>query len=386
MRWLGQAVRILVVSYIVADAATVSKRPHIVIVLGDDIGWNDFGFHGSNQIPTPNIDALGYNGIILDKFYTQQTCSPSRAALLTGNYPIRSGTIGEGSMQGTPITAGENRYLPLDMHLLPERLKELGYRTHLVGKWHLGSALKRYTPSRRGFDSHFGYWHGWVGYFDYMIQQTLEDNVTTYNGLDLHHNFEPQWQYQGQYATDLFTRKSLDVIDSHPLQEPLFLLVTHLAAHTGREGVELGVPNITRTDETYSYIDTPERRRYADIVNNMDKSVGQIVNKLSQRDMLRNSIIIVFSDNGAQTVGTYQNFGSSWPLEGPWKGPKEPPFDVEAILNSPVNKAIEKLPDHSPLSRTDILSSRQRLDISWCRDQNFAPNFVPRTVPVRHLP
>ncbi|XP_023312068.1 arylsulfatase B-like [Anoplophora glabripennis] len=275
----------------------------------DKTGWNDFGFHGSNQIPTPNIDALGYNGVILDKFYTQQTCTPSRAALLTGNYPIRSG------LQGIPLQAGENRYVPLNMTVLPERLQELGYRTHLVGKWHLGHAYEKVTPVGRGFDTHFGYWSGFIGYFDYTLGAQLADGVTTYFGYDLHYNLTAQYQFKGQYSTELFSNKSLEIIDNHDEKEPLFLMVSHLAAHTGR-GTELGVPNITKTNETYDYIELEERRRYADIVNIMDDTVGQIVNKLAEKDMLQNSIILFFSDNGPMTTGSVPNHGSSWPFRG----------------------------------------------------------------------
>lgn len=128
-------------------------------------GWNDVSFHGSNQIPTPNIDALAYNGIILNKFYTQQTCTPSRAALLTGNYPMRSG------YQGHPLKAGENR--TLDMPIMPEHFKNLGYKTYLVGKWHLGHPYKRSLPTSKGFDYHFGHYNGYIGYFDKTITQDV---------------------------------------------------------------------------------------------------------------------------------------------------------------------------------------------------------------------
>ncbi|CAH1131825.1 unnamed protein product [Ceutorhynchus assimilis] len=290
-----------------------TKQPHIVVIIGDDIGWNDFGFHGSNQIPTPNIDALGYNGVFLNNFYTQPTCSPSRAAFLTGQYPMRYG------YQDIPISAGEDRPLPHDIELLPEKLKKVGYKTHLVGKWHLGAARKNDTPTARGFDTHFGYWYGFVGYFDYFnYQDMMADwnlNVT-WSGLDLHDRFAPKWEYQGRYATDLFTEKSLQVIDNHNASEPLFLYLGHLAGHTGTNGTELGVPNITEAEEKYGYIEKPERRLYADIVNRLDESIGKVVKKLKEKDMLENSIILFLSDNGAQTYGMYQNYGSNYPLKG----------------------------------------------------------------------
>nr|XP_023027990.1 arylsulfatase B-like [Leptinotarsa decemlineata] len=294
---------------ILGECTNLGSKPHIVFMVADDLGWNDFAIHGSNQIPTPNIDALAYNGAILHNFYTQQSCTPSRAALLTGNYPIRTG------LQGIPLDSGENRSLPIDMPTMGERFQELGYKTHMVGKWHLGAACKEVTPTKRGFDTHFGYWNGYVGYFDYKISTPIND-THNFTGFDLHNEFKPEWGLIGQYATELFTKKSLEVIDKHDTDKPLFLMINHLAGHAGHDGVELGVPNVTEANKKYGYIKTPERRLLADIVNHLDRSVGEVITKMSEKKMLDNSIIIFFSDNGAQTTGKYQNFASGWPFRG----------------------------------------------------------------------
>jgi len=124
-------------------------------------GFHDVSFRGSNDIPTPNIDALAYAGRILDRHYVLPTCTPSRTALLTGKYAVRTG------MQGYPLRMGEKRALPSEFTLLPEYLKKLNYSTHIVGKWHLGFKRWCYTPTHRGFDSFFGYYNGVIGYYDH---------------------------------------------------------------------------------------------------------------------------------------------------------------------------------------------------------------------------
>lgn len=281
------------------------KPPNIIMIVADDMGRNDVGLHGSSQIPTPNIDALGYNGVAFNKHYTMHICTPSRSALLTGNYPMRLG------MQGFPLASGEPRSLPIRVATLAERLSALGYYTHMVGKWHLGHQNRSVTPLGRGFDSHLGYWNGFVGYFDYQIQES-----GSFNGFDLHDNYRPAFSLSGRYATDLFTEKSVEIIENHDQKRPLFLIINHLAAHTGKNGSELEVPNVDDAMENYQYIEEPQRRLYAEIVNRLDTSVGTVVKALADNGMLNNSIVVFMSDNGAQSVGFFQNFGSNWPLRG----------------------------------------------------------------------
>ncbi|GLV45979.1 uncharacterized protein CBL_02929 [Carabus blaptoides fortunei] len=280
-------------------------KPNIIVILADDMGWNDISAHGSNQIPTPNIDAIGFNGIIFKRHYTMHLCTPSRSALLTGIHPIKAG------MQGYPINAGEARALPTYMSTLAERLLALGYNTHMVGKWHLGHENRSVTPTGRGFQSHLGYWNGFVGYFDYEI--AAPNNM---KGLDLHHDYHSAHDLVGKYATDVFTDASVELIKSHTKKNPLFLMINHLAAHTGKDGTELGVPNVQDAMEKYNYIEEPQRRLYAEVVNRMDESVGKIMKALEDKDMLKDSIVVFMSDNGAPTTGEYKNFGSNWPLRG----------------------------------------------------------------------
>ncbi|XP_017774677.1 PREDICTED: arylsulfatase B-like, partial [Nicrophorus vespilloides] len=291
----------------VASWCNAEKKPNIVMIVADDVGWNDVGFHGSNQIDTPNIDALGLNGIYFDRYYAQQSCTPSRSALLTGRYPIRLG------YQGKPLHAGENRSISHDFWTLPKALKGLGYMNHLVGKWHLGSASKNFTPQAYGYDSHYGYLDGFVSYFDHDIQSD------GHLGKDMYSDHQPLTNTTGEYFTDLVTRKSIEVIKNHPQEKPLHLVISHLAAHTGKStsmGGFLEVASDEYNDKKYGYIPDKIRRMYAEIVERMDTSIGDVVEALDRKGILDNTIIVFFSDNGAPTNGFFKNRGSNFPFRG----------------------------------------------------------------------
>ncbi|KAJ8680584.1 hypothetical protein QAD02_016371 [Eretmocerus hayati] len=274
--------------------------PHIVVFMADDLGWNDVGFHGSTQIPTPNIDALAYNGIILNRHYVLPSCSPTRSAFLSGKYPIRM------RMQGTfGILGGEPRGLPLNVRILPEYLQGLGYDTKLIGKWHVGFHSPRHTPNHRGFDFFFGFYNSYVGYIDYRyVQQNM-------SGFDMHINDQPAYGSEGQYVTDLFTTTALDVINRHDPIRPLYLQVSHLAPHGPLEP-----PYDELVDEEIKNITDPNRQTYARVVSRLDDSLGRIVSALGDKGMLRNSVILFLTDNGGAPIGKFRNWGSNWPLRG----------------------------------------------------------------------
>ncbi|XP_011647798.1 arylsulfatase B-like [Pogonomyrmex barbatus] len=287
-------------------ACASQQPPNIVVIIADDLGWNDVSFHGADEIPTPNIDALAYNGVILNRHYVQPVCTPSRTAFLTGKYPIRTG------MQGNPLKGAEPRGIPLSHTLLPEYLRKLGYTTHLVGKWHVGYHSTSYGPTRRGFDTFLGYYTGIIQYFNHTLQE--EDRV----GYDLHRSVSNNYtiEYRYDYMTDIITEEAEKIISSHDTAKPMFLQVAHLAPHSSTAEEIMEVRDWQETNATFGYIKDINRRKYASVLSTLDKSVGRVVESLKRANMLRNTIILFMADNGAQTEGKWKNFGSNYPLRG----------------------------------------------------------------------
>lgn len=196
-------------------------KPNIVIIVADDLGFHDCSFHGSDEIKTPNIDAIGYNGIILNKHYVESLCSPSRAALMTGKYSIRTG------FQNSVILPLEPRGLPLTETILPQYLKTANYKTYKVGKWHLGMFKKAYNPIQRGYDSFYGYLGPVIDYYDHSLLANPEYGL----GYDMRMNESVFYRSRGRYATDLFTEVAVNMIEEHNTFQPMFLIVNHLAPH-----------------------------------------------------------------------------------------------------------------------------------------------------------
>lgn len=184
-----------------------SMPPHIIFILADDLGWNDVSFHGSRQIPTPNIDALAAHGVILERHYATPVCSPSRAAFMTARYPSRV------DMDYVALSFASEAALPLRFEVLPQWLKRLGYSTHMIGKWHLGYKSLEYTPTRRGFDTFFGYYNGLEYYYNHSAQK--DGNC----GLDFWRNIGSEMKavidLNGTYSTHAFTDEARRIIVAH---------------------------------------------------------------------------------------------------------------------------------------------------------------------------
>ena len=187
---------VLATTMLSAVYAAQLSPPHIVILLADDLGWGDVGYHGS-RIHTPNIDNLAKNGTRLNQFYVQPVCSPTRGALLTGRYPMRLG------LQCGVVRPWAQHGLSLDERTLPTALKEIGYQTAIVGKWHLGHSQPEFLPLQRGFDQQYGHYNGALDYFTHIRD----------GGFDWHQN-DTRNDDEG-YATELIAAEAVRVIAEH---------------------------------------------------------------------------------------------------------------------------------------------------------------------------
>ncbi len=249
-----------------------STKPNIVYIVADDLGWKDVGFHGSD-IRTPTLDRLAAAGARLEQFYAQPMCTPTRAALMTGRYPFRYG------LQTGVIFSTHTYGLPTDEWLLPQALKDAGYATAIVGKWHLGHADPKYWPRQRGFDYQYGPLLGEIDYFTHQ-----QHGVT-----DWYLN-NKQLKEEG-YSTTLLGNAAVKLINAHDVSKPLYLYLTFNAPHTPYQAPKEYL-------DQYQNISDPNRRAYAGSITAMDDQIGRVLAALEQKKMRDNTLIIFQSDNG----------------------------------------------------------------------------------------
>lgn len=253
--------------------AGAGAKPNIVHIVADDLGWKDVGFNGCADIKTPNLDALAAGGVRFTQFYVQPMCTPTRAALLTGRYPLRYG------LQTAVIPSVSAYGLDTEEWLLPQSLKDAGYRTAIIGKWHLGHADKKWWPKQRGFDYQYG---AMIGELDYFTHD--EHGV-----LDWFRDNEPVKE-EG-YTTTLLGMDAARLIERHDVSTPLYLYLTFNAPHTPYQAPEAYI-------ERYSSIEDPTRRTYAAMVTSLDDEIGRVVGALDRKGMRGNTLILFHSDNG----------------------------------------------------------------------------------------
>jgi arylsulfatase A-like enzyme len=289
-----------------AVAEAQGRRPNVVLLVADDMGYADVGFQGSRDIPTPNIDALAKAGIrFTDAYVSGPYCSPTRAGLMTGKYPQRFGH--EFNPPGRPEYG-----LPIDQTTMADHLRSAGYRTALFGKWHLGESPK-FHPMSRGFDEFYGFLGGDHSYFTTHPDPggPVYDGRTPVDTMG--------------YLTEEIADRAVAFIERNR-SRPFFLYVAFNAVHTPMNATE---KYLTR----FANIADEQRRTYAAMLSAMDDGVGRTIAALRSDGLEDNTLIFFFSDNGGPTMATTTVNGSSnAPLRGSkrqtWEGGIRVPFVI----------------------------------------------------------
>ena len=273
-------------------------KPHVLFFLADDLGSYNIGYQGNTEVSTPTIDQLAFDGIKLDRHYVFKYCSPTRSSLLSGRLPYHV------NMENKPVN--EAGGVDIRMKTIADKLTSAGYISHQVGKWHAGSSCAANLPINRGFSSSFGYLGG------------EEDHYNQIDGgyVDLWSDNSPAYGKNGStcdssmcdvptYNCYQYTRRSVEIIESHDPSVPLFLYHAWQEAHTPNEAPEKFLNKS---------IDYPLRQMYSGMVAALDSGIANVTSALKRRGMWNQSLIIFSSDNGGREDGDFG--GNNYPLRG----------------------------------------------------------------------
>lgn len=302
----------------------IAEKPNIIIIFADDMGYGDLSCYGNPVNKTPNLDKLASEGIKLTSFYVAApVCTPSRAGLLTGRYPIRHlpGNLGPESKHG----------LPQSEVTIAEILKTEGYATAAIGKWHLGHATPELLPTGRGFDMFYG-----LPYSNDMIKPWVQTDTA----LMMYENEKRirEVGYEQEGLTDEYTKKAIDFIDQNK-DNPFFIYLPYSMPH-----LPVSAPE--------SYIKKANNNLYRAVVENIDADVGSILNKLDELQLKENTLVIFTSDNGPwhnlpdrmlQKGVERWHTGSTGPLSGAKATTFEGGFRVPGIMRWPAELPANKV-------------------------------------------
>ena len=288
-----------------------AKKPHIVQIVVDDLGYNDIGVHNDYAVKTPKMNQLIKEGVRLTSYYTFKICSPSRASLMTGRYPWGAGFY--------DMTRDED-HCTRNFTLIPQLMKDNGYRTHAIGKWDVGFAKKECSPTERGFDTFLGYYlaanadlfYHWAPLStsckdlspDFRAFDFSNSTLTAIKGADTSVN--------GTYSTNVFTAEAVKIIKSVTQDESLYLYYAPQNVHLARGvGLNLGIQAHCSTVDMYPYVVNDTYKAQSAVMTELDWSFANITAALHSNDMWDNTLIVVVSDNGGPLAHT-----TNFPLRG----------------------------------------------------------------------
>ena len=329
------------ISILVSCSSKTDSIPNIIIILADDAGYSDFGFMGSDEIKTPNLDQLALDGVTFNNAYVSASvCSHSRAGLLTGMYQQRFG-------HECNLDSDVNNSFDPNQITIAEALKTEGYNTGLIGKWHLGDKTQNH-PLKNGFDYFWGFISGARNYFynpNEKFRNSIRNVVENYT----------QTKFDG-YLTDVLGDKAIGFINkNHQSNNPFFLFLSFNAPHT---------PMHAKDDVLEKFKDNP-RQVYASMMWSMDEAIGNVVEALKENDQYDNTIIYFLSDNGA----AMSNDASSFPFKG-WKGNQYEGGIKTPMIMTWKNKIKSKTEFDGFISALDIFKTS--LEVSNVNDDLMA--------------
>ncbi|ADV47767.1 N-acetylgalactosamine-6-sulfatase [Cellulophaga algicola DSM 14237] len=329
---------ILFLSICCFSISSAQEKPNIIFLFSDDAGFADFGFQGSTEMKTPNLDKLANSGVKFTQGYvTDATCGPSRAGLITGKYQQRFGYEEinvPGYMSENSKFLADDMGLPLDQLTIGDYLKKLGYNTAMYGKWHLGNA-DRFHPMNRGFDEFYGFRGGARSYFGYDVASSAHHDTKMERGFG---NFEePQ-----EYVTDALADEAISFIEKNK-KNPFFIYLAFNAVHTPMEATKEDLnqfPNLTG-----------KRKELAAMTLALDRACGRVLDKLKQLGLDKNTIIVFSNDNGGPTD---KNASLNLPLSGTKSNHLEGGIRVPFLMSWP--KHIQPKTTYTfPISTMDLL-------------------------------
>ena len=324
----------------------VQAKPNVIVFLSDDVGYGEYGFQGNTQIPTPNIDSIAKGGVRFTQGYVSGPyCSPTRAGLMTGRYQTR---FGHEFNAGGAAGLGDNFGLPLSETTFANRMKELGYATCAIGKWHLGGRPE-HLPMKRGFDEFFG-----------TVANTPFFNPPNFIDSRKSNEVSPVMD-EKFYTTDAYSERAVDWIEKHK-GGPFFLYVPFNAQHAPLQATEKYLsrfPNIA--DEN--------RRTFAAMMSAMDDAVGRVLKKVRDIGQEENTLVFFFSDNGGPTA---QTTSSNGPLRGfkatTWEGGVRIPFCAQWKGRIPAGRTYEHPIIQLDILPTAIAAAGGKVDPAWKLD------------------
>ncbi len=288
-------------------AAGGRRKPNFIVIYTDDQGIGDMGAYGANDVKTPHMDRLARSGVRFTNWYSNSpVCSPSRCALLTGEYPLRHGVT-----NFLPSTAANDVVgLESGAVTIPGELRKLGYRTAAIGKWHLGSAPQS-RPLQQGFDEHFGFYSGWTDYYSHRYYN-MSRNAPEHIFHDLWRNGEEAFE-DPSYTTEMFTREAKEFIDRQKKDQPFFLYLAHGAPHYPMMAPKKFLNRFAASMDR-------DRRLHAAVLAAVDDGVGEILDLLKRKGLERDTVVFFQSDNGATAENRADSKGR------PYRGGSNAPF------------------------------------------------------------